>query len=90
MYITYRLKKIMDVCAILHCKWIFIKSYVLYIKMGKWHFYTYTCTHSLYGHYLYQLYDGLSDNFIVNDKLIRSDLHYFPILGPEGIKHYNY
>lgn len=52
--------------------------------MGKWHSYTYTCTHSLYGHYLYQLYDGISDNFLVNDRLIRSDLHYFPILGPEG------
>lgn len=40
----------------LPCKWIFIKSYVMCIKMGIWHFYT--CTHSLYEHYLYQLYDG--------------------------------
>lgn len=39
-----RLKKIMDV--MLFCKWIFIKLYVLCIKMGKWYFYI--CIYLLY------------------------------------------
>lgn len=81
MCITYRLKKIMDAWALLPCKWIFIKSHMF--CASKWvngisilahiHYMSIICINFMMAH----------DNFLVNDRLIRSDL-LISNFGPRG------